>query len=441
MSIQGGILAATKRQDPYLDLPQTSLIHDYAQVRPTVPTPYLKRNGILYPEFQADPLATLTRGELIVPDASGIWRATPVNDDGLFPGSGGLNVYEATTNKCTNYNAAPQALVALTTLAGFNAAAVTGVSAGGGDAGSQFGVVDDSAAMAGGELARLLSDGKLNGRAYRNSNTAGAATSHLFFGGQPGNTNTHAYSVFIRVLANPGGISIRDGSGNVVVSIAGGVVPSGWIRYTGTRAPGASTNQLVVSVGAGGDALVILNQLEEKAYATPPVIVSGASASRGAADVTVNSLGGLLAYPFTAFVSADFSLIDNTNRVLMSADAGNNNNRLQLYRASNNTAVGVGISGGVSNFSTTFAGKGGARRISMAVYAEADGFTTACDGVAVGKVLMAMPTINRLCIGQASISSFANSPILRCGIIPGGDASLARRLSAYNTGLFMDLLG
>jgi hypothetical protein len=207
-------------------------------------------------------------------DTNGTWYSFSANT--LRVTNKGALIEEARTNKCTNYNANPPALVAMGTAAAFNAA-VTNITAGAGTGTPLFGVVDDSAAIAASGLANVS-----NGRTYVIDNTLGTSDSSLTFSGVAGNTNTHTISAYGRVIGTAGAnnrIEVQD-----TTSIRASF--TGTTTYTRVSASGVPTaiSLLRVRAIAGATVYVTLNQLEEGAFVTSPIVVAGASATR-AADV------------------------------------------------------------------------------------------------------------------------------------------------------------
>jgi len=203
------------------------------------------------------PGTTFTRAtEALNADGAGQWYAFA--SGALRVTSAGCFFGENTTNKCTNYNAAPTDL--------------TNVSKSG-DAAATLTVVDDTAALRAAGFGALIDAGKMNGKVYKLDNSAGSTSAFARPGGLTGNTNTHSCSAFVR----------GTGSGQVRLSGAGDVdtpFTAAYIRRSAASAPPDGTRDLLVRAAAGAVVYFILNQLEEKTYATNPVIVAGASATR-----------------------------------------------------------------------------------------------------------------------------------------------------------------
>lgn len=272
---------------------------------------------------------------LLLPFASGVPRIT---DKGVL-------VEGARTNKCTNYNAALPALVTPAVLATFNAA-VTNLVAAGGDGNTLFGIVDDAAALA----VAGLSGAVTNGRVIKIDNSAGAATAFINLGGTTGNTNAHTMSAYLRANApvTSAPMTFTGGSGNNFD------ITTAYQRYTQTFTPGAGTNQSTLRCPAGSVMYFILNQLEEGAFVSSPIVVAGASATRVADVLTFSSISG--AYPWSLY--AEFERVVDTGGAGVSLLIGaSDSERGCLIVSSADTADMIVTTGGAQqNSSTSVAG-------------------------------------------------------------------------------------
>jgi len=94
------------------------------------------------------------------------------------------------------------------TLAAFNSAGVTGVTASGGDGASLYGVVTDSAELASAGLDGVCTDNLV----LKIDNTSGAVDALYVLGGAVGNTNAHSWKGFIR----------GTGTGQTLLGVGGG---------------------------------------------------------------------------------------------------------------------------------------------------------------------------------------------------------------------------
>ena len=194
-------------------------------------------------------------------------------------GEGGVVGTVGVTNKCTGYNAAPPALVAMGTAAAFNSA-VTNMTASGGDGSTLFGVVDDAAALTtlaatDPFIAAGLANGWLNGRVFKIDNSASASVAALTTGGTTGNTNKHSASMYMRVTL---------GTGQLVLNAGGSPVNATSATYARLLSenvtPTGSGNNVQGKVLANSVAYFILFDLIEAATLAPvPTVVAGAAAT------------------------------------------------------------------------------------------------------------------------------------------------------------------
>jgi hypothetical protein len=245
----------------------------------------------------------------------------------------GLRVEAASTNKCTNFNANP---VDLTNVGFVNA--TNGLAT--------LAVVDDAAELAAAGLSVICSSGKV----FKLDNSLGNSLASALPAGGPGNTNTHTVSAWMR---GTGTGSVRF-SGSVPPSEA---FPATYERRTRTATPPTTSSNLVVSVAAGSVVYFILNQLEELAFATTPIVVAGAAVTRTADSVLISGVA------FTAFYSQTEGTVyvehsvarDSADAIFPSAMAisdGTANNRLTMYTATSNDGTWASsVVGGVTQAS------------------------------------------------------------------------------------------
>ena len=166
------------------------------------------------------------------------------------------------TNKCTNYNANPNGSLTNLTKSGDAAATLT--------------EVDDTAALTAAGLLSVCSSGKV----FKLDNSAGVSSATVTAGGTTGNTNTHSVSVYARVGAGTGGYGFT--STPRMGSFAG----AAFARYSGAGTPASSGQSLWVVADAGAVVYFILNQLEEGANATTPIVTAGSSVTRVRDQIT-----------------------------------------------------------------------------------------------------------------------------------------------------------
>jgi hypothetical protein len=198
-------------------------------------------------------------GQELAADAAGAYRAFATDVPAI--NDLGLHVWEARTNKSTNFNAAPTDLTNVTKT---------------GDAASVLSVVSDVAEILSvPELATLYAQGVLNGNVYKLDNSAGVALANIDISGQFGNTNAHTISAYIR------GGSGKIGQTAVSTSNTDFISSATYRRVVAANVTiGSGTRTMRVAAAIGETIYVLLNQLEEGAYATPPIVVAGAAATR-----------------------------------------------------------------------------------------------------------------------------------------------------------------
>jgi len=163
------------------------------------------------------------------------------------------------TNKNTNYNANPDALL-------------TGVSVTGATAITRQA---DSTDLAAAGLSSVCSDGNV----FEYINDTGASQT-ITIGGTVGNLNAHSFGVFAQVSG-----------GTVTMQLTGGATTDiTTTDYSLTKAenvtPLAITDQLEFTVPDGVTFRWVLNQLEEHPFLTSPIITTGAAASHSADSLT-----------------------------------------------------------------------------------------------------------------------------------------------------------
>ena len=192
----------------------------------------------------------------------------------------------ASTNKCTNYNANPDA-------------ALTNISTQG-DAAGVMSRVADVAALTVGGLSALVPEGFV----VKLDNTGGSGVFEALIEGSAVNTNDHMCSIFWR------------GSGNARLRLTGTVgsvvaLPSAYERYSVKQTPAAGTNRLRITAEPGAVLFFILNQLEEQPAPTSPIITSGSSTSRAtdqlqwASSGVLNQIQGMAAILWRPGFSGD----------------------------------------------------------------------------------------------------------------------------------------
>lgn len=182
----------------------------------------------------------------------------------------GLWIEPGRTNKVDCFNANVAEAVGATSVAGITATGLT------------LTVVDDTAAIAAAGLAQICTSGK----AVRVVNTSGS-TQFVLFDGTPGNTNAHAVSAFVRTTTPFTGIVLGiDGS---VFSTAHSLTTA-YQRIDGVITPTASNKKMLLRVANGDTLIFVLQQYEEGAYPTTPIVTLGNPATRNNDFLVFNGL-------------------------------------------------------------------------------------------------------------------------------------------------------
>ena len=204
----------------------------------------------------------------VVTEASG----TPITDAIGYFGE------PTSINKCTNYNANPESGLATLTRTGDAAATMTRVT--------------DAA-----ELAAVGLDATCTSSyVVKLDNSAGAGLAWVQPDGTVGNTNKHSLSCWARKTAGTCFIQLSAGS------------PTGQVEITSATyekvisenvTPGSTGKKFTVEASAGGVVYFILNQLEEKAFATSEIITEGSAVTRNKDD---------LSYPTTNIPVKNFQI-------------------------------------------------------------------------------------------------------------------------------------
>ena len=229
-----------------------------------------------------------------------------------------------------------------------------------------------------------------------------------------------------------GAVTVANGS-PTVTAIAGS---NGWWRVTcsGTASAGAATINVYASTDgvfanrsyagtAGSGIYIAFAQAELGAFATSPIITTGAAGTRGADDAFVSGLA-INSATVTLAAEAEF-LLQTTNAdtalgtVTDTASAGQS--LLAAWRATGGDAFfqtrTAGLGTAVSYGSTA---KSGARILRMATALNSTAATGAIDGTLITPATIATPPgLTRLNIGTGfSVARPANAYIRRIRILP-----------------------
>jgi hypothetical protein len=319
----------------------------------------------------------------------------------------GILVEEARTNKGTSHNANP------TEAAGFVGNPVNMSKSG--DAAGILSVVDDAAALA----AAGLSGACTSGKAYKLDNTAGAANAIASINGTVGNLNAHAFSCYARATAGSGSVG-RSGSSVGAATFSS----SAYARASAVLTPTATTEVLRVQALPGAVVYFILAQLEEGAFATSPIITTGAAGTRGA-DTPAVAFANALGNGRTLFAEFTGTVVSGGagNIGIVSLDDGTSNNRTQMratYSAGTAQQLVVNAGSVLENTSVGFA-----RTLTtftkQALRISSDGkLRTANDGtvLASDSAAFSIPTTNSLTFGTTPGSVAVNGYIRRVQVLP-----------------------
>lgn len=196
-------------------------------------------------------VATFTRASdgLYLPYSGADWRTAGSNVSRHE--SAKLLMEPAITNKNTNYNANPDA-------------ALTGLQGNGATASRSFN--PDAIAAAG------LSQVCTSGYVAQFENTSGSVKSP-YVDGIVGNTNPHTMSVFVNTFGSDATLKISGGTGITINSTS-------LQRFDVTETPLSNARVLQFTIDDGEKIQFVLNQLEENAVVSSPIVTLGAAGQR-----------------------------------------------------------------------------------------------------------------------------------------------------------------
>ena len=291
------------------------------------------RNGFLPPEITFSRASTATYY-----DATGALRLAAANVP-LFNYNPTLSQIprllieaQATTNKCTNYNAAPNG-------------ALTNVTKSG-DAAAVLSEVADTAALVAAKLDLIG-----NGQVFKLDNSLGGTNAFATIGGTPGNTNVHSCQAYIR--GGTGYFGQPSGAGGNTFAASASYV----LRKADNWVPAGAGISLVVRADPGQIVYFLLNQLQELAFSSSIVLTAGAPATRAADSAIVSGANfGKWFNPWTGTFAckAVRSNAGGTTGVLLGVSQAGDFNNSMYY--SNSAGAGnqlnfAVITGGVSQAS------------------------------------------------------------------------------------------
>lgn len=179
----------------------------------------------------------------------------------------GILMEDSIQNKCTNFNAIPDAGITNMTKGGDAAATLTRVA--------------DTTALTTRKLQNVCT-----GNVWALDNTTGVADAWVDIGGTTGSVAAHTISCEARLVSGASGkILLNSGVGAVTFS------NSAYDRIISKNlTPSATTDQMRVLATAGSKVYFVLNQLEALAYESSYIVTSGAAATRQADKLKDSSI-------------------------------------------------------------------------------------------------------------------------------------------------------
>ncbi len=166
--------------------------------------------------------------------------------------AGGMLLEPSRTNKNTNYNANPD--VSLTNVVGAGGT-VTRESAAG--------------AIAAAGLDLICTDGNV----VQIHNPTGGTIAAYIYGGTGGVANPHTASLWANTFGDAIGLTISGTASSTTMQ------SNALERFSYTDTPDTSNRVLMMQIGAGETLQFVLNQLEELAVVSSPIVVAGSTAS------------------------------------------------------------------------------------------------------------------------------------------------------------------
>lgn len=213
-----------------------------------------RRRFGLYPDIstltssRSGAAASLNAAGVWTPFATGVQRIT---DKGLFQDAA------ASTNRTTFNNANPTV--------------TTGVS-------GTVALVSDTVALAAAGLASLVSSGQV----FKIDNSGGGSTIFTTFPGGTANTSQHTVSAWVRMGAGTSRITLDAGP-----FYSPAITSGSYSRVSATGTPGSTGSRFVMETQANSVTYLILQQLEQAATASSPILTTSAAVTR---SVDVNTV-------------------------------------------------------------------------------------------------------------------------------------------------------
>jgi hypothetical protein len=282
----------------------------------------------------------------------------------------GQLIEEARTNKCTSYNAAPAA-IAPTDPTTFNAAAVNAVATG--DAAALYGSVADAVELAAAGLSGVVS------RVSKIDCAAGSSIANISDGGLNGNTNPHVTSAYTR--GGTGLIGLTSSSAGQRTAFT---ADAHYRRLAyAIAAPINNSRGMRMVDDAGQTIWYCLQQLEEGAFATSPIVTAGAAVTRAASSI-VRTLGSEFnASGFSALFSGKVPAYAGIAANLGQLDDGGNNNRIVVQRSAADKLVVLVIVAGATVATLDLGAVAPNDPVKVAFRAAANDYAASLNGAAV----------------------------------------------------------
>lgn len=249
----------------------------------------------------------------------------------------GILMEPSRTNKCTAYNLNPTNLTGLTA---------------GGNGSASIAIVSDSSALT---TAKINAG---NGNVIEVDNTlGGSGTAYVDISGTVANTNAHSFSCYARVVSGASG-SMSDSGGAGSVSFTN----TSYERiYSQNFTPSGTTATFRITTPLGSKVRFILFQSEEAVFATTPIIVAGAAATRQhnrilCTNITTipfwNSSQGTLVAEITSYIDGGMTITNTDNYFLLAANGTSVNDGFAMYAIPTRFKARPRVAAASTNYST-----------------------------------------------------------------------------------------
>lgn len=307
----------------------------------------------------------------------------------------GQLIEEARTNFSTNTNLNPSATTNLTKT---------------GDAAATLTVVSDTAA-----LAAI----GLSGNVFKLDNSAGSTNARVQASGTIGSTATCTISAYWRGSGTGG---LHSGFGTESAA----AVPAAYVRRDWQSTSGETGRVFSIFATAGSIVYFILNQIEIGAFVTSPIAIAGSTVTRAASDIRRTLGSELNASGFSMYWRG--VVPSNSGVALGQVDDGTNNNRVVVYRHTDNKLyVGI-VVGGVEQGPLDLGSVSAGASVRVALRAAENDFAASLNGAAVvTDVSGSLPSgLTTLRPGRDASGAHWNAPVARGGLWSSllGDAQL-----------------